>query len=59
MKYLVCPVTSQNRLIDQLCTFMSESSSLYVTTQPNLVVIGSVVVQKICVLPRDLVKRIA
>ena len=34
-----------NRLIERLCTFMSESYPLYVTTWLNLMAIGSVVVQ--------------
>ena len=34
-----------NRLIERLCTFMSESSTLYVTTLLSLMAIGSVVVE--------------
>ena len=34
-----------NCLIDRLCTFMSESSALYVTTLLSLMVRGSVVVE--------------
>ena len=39
MKYLICHVTSQNHLIEGSITFMSGSSSWYVTTFLSLVVI--------------------
>ena len=45
IKYLICHVTSQNYVIEGSCNFMSASSSLYVTTLPNLVAIGIVVVE--------------
>ena len=46
IKDLVYHVTSQNQLIERLCTFMSGSSSSYVTTLASLAAIGSVVVER-------------
>ena len=42
IKYLICPVTSKNHVIEGSNNFMSGSSSWYITTLPNLVAIGIV-----------------
>ena len=43
--YLTSHVTSSNQVMEELCNFMSGSSSLYLNTLPSLIDIGIVVVE--------------
>ena len=45
IKYLTCHVTSRNQVMEELCNFMSGSSSLYLNTLPSLIDIGTEVVE--------------
>ena len=45
MKYLICHMTSQNRVIEGERKFMSGSSLWYITTLSSLVALGIAVVQ--------------
>ena len=44
-KYLICHVTTQNYVIKGSCNVMSNSSPLYATTLPSLVVIDILLVE--------------
>ena len=43
--YLICHATMEDYMIKESCDFMEGSSSLYVTTLPNMVTIDIVVVE--------------
>ena len=45
IKYLACPVTLQNQVIDGLSDAMSGSTAWYITTLTSLVVTGIVVLE--------------
>ena len=45
IKYLTFHVTLQKHVVEGSYTFMSGSSSFHITTVPNLVVIGIVIVE--------------
>ena len=45
IQYLICPVTSQNHVIEGSCNFLNESSSWFVNTMPSLLIIDIVVAE--------------
>ena len=42
IRYLICHLTSQDLVLEELCDFKGGSSSLNVTTLPNVVALGIV-----------------